>query len=315
VNVAYLVLAHNTPRNVSRLAAALRHPSHQIFIHVDGKADISSFRPAAAADATLLAQRVPVYWGDFSQVRASLALLRKAFEASTRFDYFVLMSGSDYPLYRAEDLNGFFASARGLEFISTVPIPCEAAGKGADRMTAFKPAGDPASLRYRAAALATRAVRHSRNHAKALGSMTPLAGSSWWAISRSAAQVVLEFVDRQSEKVRFFENTVCPDESFFQTIIGNSNRSHRIRRALVYADWSGGGSSPALIAERHLPLFQDHLRPSADDPYGPGIFLFARKLADDADDIRASIDAMRASKRLDGAWAFAEAAENAAPSA
>jgi hypothetical protein len=62
-------------------------------------------------------------------------------------------------------------------------------------------------------------------------------------------------------------------------------------------------------------LFQDHLRPSADDPYGPGIFLFARKLADDADDIRASIDAMRASKRLDGAWAFAEAAENAAPSA
>jgi hypothetical protein len=303
LNIAYLILAHDTPRNVSQLIAALRHPSHRFFVHVDAKSEMSAFAAAQADDVAFVQPRVKVYWGDFSQVEASLVLLRAAFNAPMRFDYFVLISGSDYPLYRAEDIQAFFASAREAEFISTVPIPCEAAGKGPERMSAFKPAGDPATLSYRLAALGARALRHSRNYRSGLGALRPLAGSSWWAITRSAAAATLEFVEREQSVVRFFRNSVCPDESFFQTVIGNSPRKGHVQRGLVFADWSGGGASPARIGHHHLPLFADHLHPPPSDPYGPGIFLFARKLADEADDIRAAIAAMSESKRLSAASA------------
>lgn len=304
-----MILAHDTPAHLSRLIEALRHPLHRFFVHVDRKAELRSFLHVEADDVALLDARVPVYWGDFSQVEASLELLRGAVGASDEFDYFVLMSGSDYPLYGAQQISAFFSTARDLEFISTVRLPCEAAGKPLDRMTAYKPAGDPASIRYRLTALAVRLGRYSRDFRAALGSLVPLAGSSWWALTRSAAETVLRFIDAEPAKVAYFRNSYCPDESFFQTIIGNSPRKQHIRRALFYADWSAGGPSPALISPRHLPLFEDHLYADPTDPYGPGLFLFARKFADDAEDLTRRIDAMRDAKALPGEWPFAAPAD------
>ena len=88
----------------------------------------------------------------------------------------------------------------------------------------------------------------------------------------------------------FFKNTFCPEESFFQTILGNSPYKARIQRGLTYTDWSGGGQSPAYITEDHLELFLAAPSVSLSDHYGSGEVLFARKFTDEAEELVSQID-------------------------
>ena len=43
---AYLILAHGHPEILARLVGAIDHPSHYIFIHIDARKDIATFREA-----------------------------------------------------------------------------------------------------------------------------------------------------------------------------------------------------------------------------------------------------------------------------
>jgi hypothetical protein len=85
--------------------------------------------------------------------------------------------------------------------------------------------------------------------------------------------------------VEFFKNTFCPDESFFQTILGNSRFKSRIVRSLTYADWIAGGLNPGNISEKHLAFFRSTSSFSVDSLLGAGEMLFARKFSDDSEEL------------------------------
>jgi hypothetical protein len=64
MRVAYLILAHNTPKHPSRLVRALDSPNADFFIHVDRKSDISLSRDRfSQSNVTFAEDRVAVYWG------------------------------------------------------------------------------------------------------------------------------------------------------------------------------------------------------------------------------------------------------------
>jgi len=77
-----------------------------------------------------------------------------------------------------------------------------------------------------------------------LHELIPYGGSTWWALSREACELVTAFVARERDFVRFFHHVICPDESFFQTIVGNSELRSQIRRNVTYVDW------PAAVRTR-----------------------------------------------------------------
>ena len=72
-----------------------------------------------------------------------------------------------------------------------------------------------------------------------------------------------------------------PEESFFQTILGNSPFACRIRKLFVYADWPSLGAHPAMLDDKHLRFFEAHEKVWIDDEWGSGEMLFARKFSDD----------------------------------
>jgi hypothetical protein len=123
-------------------------------------------------------------------------------------------------------------------------------------------------------------VPRTRDYRAALGDMEPLGGSTWWSLTRDACQYIADFAGRNQRFLKFHEHVRCPDESVFQTILGNSALRPRIVRGLTWADWTAGGASPATLGQRHLewlgslPSFPD------TDQYGPGEILFARKFPD-----------------------------------
>jgi hypothetical protein len=289
VKIAYLILAHNTPKHVQRLVSALSTSSSSFFIHVDRKSSLAEFA-GIRGDVHFTAKRVSVFWGDFSQVEAILVLIRAALADRRGFDRFVLLSGADYPIRPAAYLEAFFASNPDKEFINLVQMPSEAASKPISRLTRYwlRPS-TPRPLRaVQRLLMIARVLPRNRDYKACFGDLVPYAGSTWWALSRGACEQIVGFADRETKVARFYRNTHCPDESFFQTVLGNSSFRTKVARNITYTDWSAGGRSPANLSEKHIPILQAH--PSADDVYGAGQLLFARKFTDDSGDLVAVLD-------------------------
>lgn len=83
-----------------------------------------------------------------------------------------------------------------------------------------------------------------------------------------------------------------PDESFFHTILGNSEFAAKIRRHLHYEDWSEKRPSPAMIRAEHVDRLEKQTEVVADDIWGKSELLFTRKLSDSSIDLIDRIDRM-----------------------
>jgi hypothetical protein len=232
-------------------------------------------------------------------------LIRAALADERRFDRFVLLSGADYPLRSAAEIERFFAADPDKEFMNLVPMPYE--GKPISRLINYKlRPGTPRPLRaVQRGLMVLRLLPRERDYKRCFGELLPYAGSTWWALSREACEYVSSFAAREKGWVRFHEHTRCPDESFFQTIVGNSPLRPRIARNLTWADWSReggakGAGSPATLGLSHMPYLVSD--PSFDEKviYGAGPILFARKFRNDSAELVVSIDrhiAERAAQR------------------
>ncbi len=297
MRIAYLIIAHNTPNHLRRLVRALNSPNAVFFVHVDRKSDIRQFRDALSQhNVTFLEDRVAVYWGDFSDVTATIKLIKEALSYAAQPDYLTLLSGSDYPLRSPQYIEDFFSRNCGRQFINLVKMPCEAVHKPLDRLQGYWLL-TPHNSEFVIRAVArlnrwnTKFKLVKRDYLKTLKDLFPCAGSQWWALTTVACRYILAFIDSRPDVVKFFRNVYMPDESFFQTIIGNSDFAKHVVRNLTFADWSRPSGGPAMIDMDHLNAFVKTPRIMGDDPYGRGELLFARKFPDHSSHLTDFIDA------------------------
>lgn len=284
MKIAYLILAHNTPNHLQRLIKSLSTESCEIFIHLDKKAKKKEFSGIQDKNVHFTENRLSVFWGDFSQVEAILVLLKTAFVNKVKFDRFVLISGSDYPIRSAVRIEQYFKDNKEKEFINLVRMPSDEFGKPISRLTTYRlrPSDGTAINLFKKCLMQIGLLPRNRNYKKYFGDLVPYGGSSWWALTRESVDYIHQFIHENPHIVDFFKNTKCPDEAFFQTILGNSHFKQMITGNLTYTDWSSGGSSPVNISEKHLGIFKSTLSIPTDDAFGYREILFARKFTDDS---------------------------------
>jgi len=291
VKIAYLLLVHDNPRLLERTVLALNSPNAAFFIHVDKKADMSQFSHIAGENVFFIEERVAVYWGQYSQVEAILKMMQRAVEADAGYDYFVLISGTDYPLRSADYIGRFLEDQFGSEFMSCVRMPNEAAGKPLSRInTLVLPSSQP--VRRFVVRVLAKLGWAKRDYRKHLGNLAPYSGSTWWGLTRGACQYILQFVRDNPKVTAYFRYTFASDESLLHTILGNSRFQPQIKRNFTYDDWHARGASPESIGERHIELFKSKEEVVLDDVYGRGEALFARKFCDSRLELTASVDRM-----------------------
>lgn len=291
MNIAYLVLTHRNPQLLKKAIQTLSSEDCAFFIHVDQKSNIAEFAGIGGKNVFFSETRLPVYWGEFSVVQSVLLLLRQALDSPQNYDYFVLLSGNDYPLKSAKYIHSFLEENRGAEFMSIVKMPNEAAGQPLTKINKKSVQSDKPVRRF-ALKVRGRLGLAQRDYRKYLGDLQPYAGDMWWALTRDACQYVFEFMERNQHVEKYFRDTVAPDEMFFQTILGNSTFAPQIRRNLHYADWSASASHPAMIDANHVARFEEGEKVCLGDVWGSGEALFARKFSDDSLDLLKRIDDM-----------------------
>lgn len=110
---AFLILAHNEPEQLKRLISALDSESSLFYIHWDKKCESVLLNSSIIKELEthsnihFINNRIEVYWGGFSLVKATVLLLKEAVRNSDVI-YFHLLSGIDYPLKPLSYIFRFF---------------------------------------------------------------------------------------------------------------------------------------------------------------------------------------------------------------
>ena len=290
--IAYLVFAYKNPQVLKRAIARLSLEDCAFFVHIDRKSSIEEFSCIAGENIFFSKQRITVYWAEFSGVDAILLLIQQALERSEHYDYFVLLSGSDYPLRSGRYIRTFLEEKNGLEFISMAKMP--APGKPISRINTLRFTSESPIRRFAWRGLAKLGLA-KRDYRKYLKGLEPYSGITWWALSRDACEYILQFMRSNPYVEKYFRHTHAPEESFFHTILGNSPLHSRIRGNLLYEDWppsSTHPTGPAMIAAHHIAFFETREEVCVSDAYGHREVLFARKFSDDNLHFLDRIDAM-----------------------
>lgn len=124
MRIAYLVLCHDDPAHIGRLARRLVFSAceNAVFIHVDKKSRIQDevIRSVTGVpNVFVIEERYEVFWGGFSAVNATYALLRAAVNKAT-FDRYLLLQGADYPIKSNQHIDDFFAKNKNVEYVRAV---------------------------------------------------------------------------------------------------------------------------------------------------------------------------------------------------
>lgn len=208
-------------------------------------------------------------------IEATLALMREAVKNTPNADYYILISGVDFPIrpksFLLEQLE------KGKEYIDIAPVPAP-----------FKPI-----LRYNRIyfdynrrnikpynPLFLIEVLLKKLNVKRKVPFKIYAGTQWFALTNRCVHYILKTVKEDKRYEKFFKYTLVPDEAFFQTIIGNSPFIEHTAASLTYTDWEVE-SPPATIGEKHIEFLKTNIE--FNDEYGQRFPYFARKFNDDSE--------------------------------
>lgn len=274
MRTAIHIQSHKNPAQVLRLIDRIRRSSDGETIvlvsHQAGPAPLSQADISTGGEGVLLPSRGG--YGDFSHVERYLESVSWLFAHDDPFDWFVNISGQDYPVRPVAEMQHELRDGGGdawLEIYNAF---------GPDSSWPVARARTRYEFRHwRVARLSDRWQRRLRPVA-ALNAVQPwvrlspaygavgvrrrslfteelrcYGGSFWAALSRDAAAYVLEHSRTRPEVVTYFRSTLAPEESYLQTVLGNSGLSIRpeVRR---YFDFSRtrGTNHPKILQSGDL---------------------------------------------------------------
>ena len=264
MKVAYLIQCHKNAEQVNRLIKALNSDAlsycTDFYVHVDAKSNIAS-EIIDIPNVNVLHERVNVRWGHVSQVQATLKLIEKALESKIDYDYLWLISGQDYPIKSNSYIYDFLATKGQKNYIEIID-------KGSDQyrrylkrnQTWFPTWGASPVFVMRVLrkiyVILTGGARHSIIKRKNVLNAEWQFGSQWWTLTKDACRYILE-KSADGSWIDYYKNCLCSDESYFQTMLYNSEFKETIAGYnLCYVDWSEGKKNPKLLNEKDLPALQ-----------------------------------------------------------
>ncbi len=118
MKVAVLILAHKSPEQLEYLIKSLQHKEVNVYLHID--------KSAAFSYKNINATFVPVLpnyycsWGAYNVTRATFDLLKRAHKDNN--DYYVLISGEDFPIKPINKIVEFFKTHEGISYINLLPL-------------------------------------------------------------------------------------------------------------------------------------------------------------------------------------------------
>jgi hypothetical protein len=246
----YLLQVHKEADQVKGLVDLLSGAGAHCFVHVDAKQErlfqVLSGAYASKPAVHIITERIDVHWSGFSQVEATLALLRALWDSKIGFDRVQLMSGEDFPIKRLDEVDRFLMENPDREYMEYGEI-----GELRWRLKQYNLLTESKANRtflVRAIQKILRIVQSFGPERENLRHYTLYKGSSWFNLSRDAIIYFRTFLQEHPDYLEDFRYSACADEHFFQTILLNSPLAEKVvNDNLYYMEWRAGKRSPDYL--------------------------------------------------------------------
>ena len=254
---AFLITAHSKKAQLKNLLSLLDDPMHDIFIHIDQKAQGFSeeeLRDAAPHSRVSFTPRQDARWGSevFIDVIVSLVCLACKEEHA----FYHLLSGVDLPIQPLHEIRAYFEAHAGEEFVSferETAKPQVLEGR-VGRYSWQRPVHPFLRIldRHLAPVFAKTQKLLGINRIKH-ADIKFQKGGVWFSITHDLARYVASEMPRYRKYYRY---SSCADEIWLQTLVANSPFMEKrafpgfddeLAATMRYVDWTGGGASPRTL--------------------------------------------------------------------
>lgn len=283
--IAYFILVHRYPEQFKRLFKSIYNSANFYLIHMDKKSDldlftnINSFLENYSNVQIMKSQNV--VWGGYSMVDVEMKAIKKLLKINKDWQFFVNLSGQDFPLKSQKQIEIFLKKNSGSSFIKIADQVKERPNTLNRIKNYFTEStdgfiGTPIKRSY-------------------LKNIKPYIGGQWKILTRTCC----EFLCSSPEVARFekfYKNTLIPDESFFQTVLMNAGYKGKLinddKRAIIWIPDFGlklkskrfsANTTKSLIESGEIKLRPKTLTQKDMDFLLKSTALFARKLDETID--------------------------------
>lgn len=212
IKIAYLILVHRLPNQFKRMFTAIYDSENHYLINIDKKTsektiqDIKSFLSPHSNVFITIGENIT--WGGYSMVQAELDGINFLLNANAEWDYFINLSGQDYPLKSQKIIRQFLTKNNGNSYLKIADQKLFRPETMNRLENHFEELDDKIDL-----------ISKNRTYLK---NVIPYIGGQWMILTRSCCEFLCN-----SREVKKFEdyylNTLIPDESFFQTVLMNTS--------------------------------------------------------------------------------------------
>ena len=235
-------MVHRFPEQFKRLFKAIYHPENYYLIHLDKKTsleicdDIQDF--LADFENTYILESKNVVWGGYSMVQAELSGIKYLLDINAEWDFFINLSGQEFPLKSQDCIRDLLGKNKGSNFI-----------KIANQATNRPETMNRIENYFIETDTGFSGVPYERDYLK---NVIPYIGGQWMILTREYC----EFICNSGEVKKFedyYLHTLIPDESFFQTVMMNTSFNGEIinddKRAIIWI--------PDIDIELHSKTFTE----------------------------------------------------------
>lgn len=264
IKIAYLILVHRLPLQFKRLFNAIYDSDNYYLIHIDKKAshkigkEIATF--LAIYPNVFISTSENITWGGYSMVQAELDGIKFLLNINADWDYFINLSGQDYPLKSQRKIREFLTQNRGNNYILFANQKVSRPETMNRIENLFEELDDKVSM-----------ISNNRPYLK---NVVPYIGGQWMILTRSCCQFICNSTEVEKFE-NYYINTLIPDESFFQTVLMNTSFDGVLinddKRAIIWIPDGNIKLRPKTFTQEDYGFLQI------------GENLFARKFDDNVD--------------------------------
>jgi hypothetical protein len=272
-SIGFVLLTHENPAQILFLCEQLsklfdRAP---IVVHHDfGKCTLNTV--IFPKNVRFVEDWASTRWGGWGVVAGQMKAMAQLYSWQNP-DWFVVLSGSDFPIKPTEYVLDTFYGDGFDAYLYHRPIgrcrlPIPAEGFGAENFS--HPAWERLAferyvaigfgfyklatrLKWRTKAIYLRQRFLIERFTPFDGSITPFAGDYWLSGNRRAAEALLEDGPLNRKLIRHFQRRPNPDEGFLHTVLCNASGLRISQDNKRFTDWEGQVNHPRILTRADYP--------------------------------------------------------------
>lgn len=233
---AFAILFHKNFDQLNVLLGQLDDNDFDIYLHVDAKVDFSpkQIREMQHARLFFVQNRIDIKWAGFSMIAAQRQVYKEIYESGIYYDFIHIISGQDLFIKPIDEFKTFLAENGKKQYVAYWMSPASIYyhnGENYDELPqgAKTTKTTPRLVKVWAYAVVGYIPGHQIAFKKKKQIDVKLKkGATWMSLTYECLAYIVTFLDENEDFFYSFQDSMCPDEIIFPTIIWNSPFKHQV---------------------------------------------------------------------------------------